>query len=371
MASVFSGKAGRNAAIWQAGQAQTQLGELTGPGGIYNTGYQQAQGRLGPAYGTASDYLSDTYKQSRSDVTAGFGQGRTDLQAGQKGALGALSGGYGQALGSLTAGYDKAIGTGQEAVAGWDPLVQRAMGGYDMYNNAMGLGGAAGTAAAQDAFKVGPGYQFQVDEATQQAQRAANKTGMLFSGNTNDATTRLASNMANKEYGSWLDRLSGYQGAAERATTGRTGALNNVADLQRQQGVGQSALQSDLATKQSGVYTDTAKGLADLSGKQGTALAGLASDYGQNQAAMSVGLGQSLANLDLMNMQNLAGANQNYYGTVIPAGGAGMMAGQQAAGNRMGALMGGLQLGAQALGGAAGGGGGAFGSFLSGMFGGK
>ena len=370
MASVFSGRAGRNAAIWQAGQLQDAR-DLQNT--IYQEGYQQAQGRLGPAYEQAGDYLQKGYDTSRGDITQGFGQGREDILGGRQGALDSLSGGYGQALGSLTAGYDKAIGTGREAVAGWDPLVSRAMTGYDMYNNAMGLGGQAGTQAAQDAFKVGPGYQWNVDQATGQAARAANKTGMLFSGNTGEAQTRLASNLANQEYGSWLDRLSGYQGAAERATTGRTGALNNVADLQAKQGSGQAALQSDLAQQQSGVYTTTGGQLGDLSSKQGAALAGLATDYGQNQASMSVNLGQSLANLDIMNMQNRAGVSQNFTSAVVPVGGAGMMAGQQAAGNRMGAMLGGLQMGAQLLGGGMGGaaGGGGFGSFLSGMFGGK
>jgi hypothetical protein len=364
MASVFSGKAGRNTAIWTAQQAMDQRDLQQG---FINTGIDDARANLQPGFTKASDYLSDMYSASRDDAEAGFGQARTDLQAGQTGALNALSGGYGQAIGSLQKGYGEAIGTQRDAISAWDPLVQRGMAGYDMLNNAMGLNGQAGKDAAIGAFQTGPGYQWNVDQATGQAQRAANKTGSLYSGNTNEATERLASNLANQEYGSWLNRLQPYQQAAGQAVQGQVGSTERLGDLQKQQGMGIAGLQSDLAQQQSGVYTGTGAQLAQNASNQGQFLAGQGTQYGQDQASLAMNQGQAMAGLDIAKMNAYLGNTSQFYGTVIPAGQQGMMAGQQAAANKMGAIMGGLQLGAQALGGGAGGG---FGKFLSGFGGG-
>jgi hypothetical protein len=363
MASVFSGKAGRNAALWTEKQANWQRGENTN---FIDTGYAQARSELEPSFEKASDFLSKGYEGARKDAESGFGQARTDLQAGQTGALGALGTGYGQAIGSLQKGYGEAIDTQGRAISAWDPLVQRGMAGYDMLNNALGLNGAAGTTAAQQAFQVGPGYQWNVDQATSQAQRAANKTGALYSGNTGEATERLASNLANQEYGSWLNRLQPYQAAAGQAVQGQVGSIEGLGNLQKQQGMGVAALQKDLSEQQSNVYQNVGQQLATNASNQGQFLANQGTQYGQDQASLALNQGQSLAGLDISKMQAQLGNNNQYWGTVIPAGQQGMMAGQQAAANRTGALMGGLQLGAQAIGGMMGGGGG-FGSFLSGF----
>ena len=120
----------------------------------------------------------------------------------------------------------------------WQPFHDQSMAGYGMYQNALGLGGEAGTAAAQGAFQAGPGYQWNVDQATGQAARAANRYGGLYSGNTNEAMGRLASNLANQEYGNWVKNLSGFQGAAQTSS----GAL---ADIYGQQGKGLADLSAE------------------------------------------------------------------------------------------------------------------------------
>lgn len=361
MSSIFSGKAGRNAAIWSAMQAGWQKTENQG---YAQQGYESALGRVEPAFESATDYLSKGYKTSRADAKAGFGQARKDIGQWRGKALDSLRGGYGDAIDSLQQGYGQAIDTQRGAIAGWDPLVERGLAGYDMLNNAMGLNGQAGRDAALEAFQEGPGYQWNVDQATEQTARAANKYGGLYSGNTSEATTRLASNLANQEYGSWLQRLQPYQAASQAAIAGQVGSTEKLGDIQSAQGRGVAALQSDLAQQQAGVWQNSGTQLASNASNQGQFLANQGTQYGQDQASLAVNKGQTLAGLDIMNAQNMMGINNQYWGTVIPAGQQGMMAGQQAAANRMGALTGALQLGSQLIGGMAGGGGG-FGSFLS------
>ncbi|RPJ54520.1 MAG: hypothetical protein EHM24_31670 [Acidobacteria bacterium] len=347
MASSFSGSGGRQTALWTEQMASRQRGELD------QYARSSLLGQRAPLRGAnyrASDYLQRGYGRASEQLNQGYDTGIATMQQ----ALGANQTGYADAIKSLQGGYG-------EAADQWQPYHQQSMAGYGMYQNALGLGGAAGTAAAQGAFKAGPGYQWNVDQATNQAQRAANKVGGLYGGNTVDQTTRLASNLANQEYDKWVGNLQGFQGAAQAST----GAL---ADIYSQRGQGVAARQADQGQQLAGLYS----GIGQAQIGKGTAGAALTSDYYGSQAGRTSSYGQSAAGLAGQYWGNLANNANQYYNTVIPAGQQGMQAGQQAAQNRMGAIMGGLQLGGQLLGGmgggaSGGGGGGAFGGFLSGF----
>ena len=63
-------------------------------------------------------------------------------------------------------------------------------------------------------FKPGPGISGTSTRRRRRPQRAANRTGGGYGGNTLDAMTRLGSNLANQEYGNWIRNLQPYQGAA-------------------------------------------------------------------------------------------------------------------------------------------------------------
>jgi hypothetical protein len=126
--------------------------------------------------------------------------------------------------------------------------------------------------------------------------------------------------------------------------------------MQANQGKDVASLQSQIAGLIANNQQTTGSNLATAAGNQGA-----------NLASLQTGFGQSLANVTMGTAQNQAGALSQYYGSLIPAGQQGMMAGQQAAANRFGAVMGGLQMGGQLLGGLFGGGGGA-GGFLGGLF---
>jgi hypothetical protein len=362
MASSFSGKAGRNAAIWTAQMAGQQLDELKG---IYGAGYKRAEDKLtNVGYMPSAKALKDYYARSKKYTVTGMNRSNALINKGMTAAVGDVNQGYGQGIDTLNQMYGKAEGQSQIGVDAWKANLDRANAGYDMYSNALGLGGPEGRASAEAAFQAGPGYAWQTGEAQRGAQRAANRTGQLYGGNTTDAITRLSSNMANQEYNQWLGNLQGYQGAAGQATSGYAGQLNQLASLYANQGRDVSTAQigqgKDLAAIHGAGYGGMA---ANTMAGWGTLAQG-ATQYGQDRASLSTNFGNALAGTSLGYMNDIAGATNNYYNTVIGAGQQGMMAGQQAAANRTGAMMGGLQLGGQILGGLFGGGGGFLGGFL-------
>jgi len=391
MASVFSGKAGRNASVQTAKFALQQRSELED---IYGKGKTAADKAVTSGYKKSKPVLNQQYQTARGDMTGALDRGNAAILEGRGSALDAVTGGYGAAIDSVSQGYGQGINTvqqgygqaidavgqrygqatdaGNRAVEGFQPLIDKSMAGYDLYQNSQGINGAAGRDAALAAFQTGPGYQWQVDQATQGAQRAANKIGGAYGGNAQDAVTRLSSNLANQEWTNWQKGLSGYVDAAQNAVSGQAGALTNLAGIYQNQGNTESQLYAnqgkdvsalqvgqgkDVGTLQVGqgkdtasIYSDAAKGLSNNQMTAGQSLSDTAMRQGENMATLETGFGQSKANNALGYMQNVAGANSNFYNTLIPSTQQGMMAGQQAAQNKMGAIMGGLQLAGQVAG---------------------
>ncbi len=351
MASSFSGKTGRQTAMWTATQAANQNKQLD----AYAKQGRDAQSKiLAPSFNKAAGFLQNTYGQGMGQLNAGYDKGIGSLQTMQGQQVGAVNQGYGAALNSLQQGYGQAADQ-------WQPINQQNMAGYGMYQNALGLGGQAGHDAATNAFQAGPGYQWNVDQATTQAQRAANKVGGLYSGNTVDQTTRLASNLANQEYDKWVNNLQGFQGAAMNST----GALANIyAD----QGKGSAALQTGQADALSGIYGTSGQQIANAQIGQGQQQASMTSEYGQNRSGLELARGNAMAGLQGQYYGNLANNLNQQYQTLIPAGQQGFQAGQEARKNINGAVMGGIQMAAGILGGPIGGM--AAGALTSGMGGG-
>ena len=126
-----------------------------------------------------------------------------------------------EAMGDLDRGMASALPELDSAIASWGNL--KGLGakygrGTDGYMDALGVNGPEGNARAREAFVAGPGYDFQVDEAVNRAQRA----GARFSpgGNEMDAVTRVASGLAGQEWGNHLNRLGGLVNPELQATTG-------------------------------------------------------------------------------------------------------------------------------------------------------
>lgn len=180
---LFSGRSGRNAAIWQAGQLQgTQ---------------DRALGQIG---------------QGRTDMQNSFGQGQNQLS---------------QIPGLYTS---------------WtQPGGQANMAQADF----LGLGGAIGNGRAGEAlanFRNSTGYRDLVDQSTDAVTRRASALGGSMNGNTIDAVARLGGQMADQSAGQYLTRLGDLSGRGLTAT-GQVGqGLTNSAELYGKEGLGLGAL---------------------------------------------------------------------------------------------------------------------------------
>lgn len=238
-----------------------------------NTGFNQAQGQYAQQQGQGLAALGSAYNT-----------GRTDLQNGGTAALGALN-----------------------------PFAAQGGAANTMLGNSLGLNGAAGNSAATGAFQASPGYEWQVNQATDAAARKQNALGMGYSGNTLAALTQLGQNLANQEYGSWQDRLTGQAGQGQQAATAQAGILN---------GNGQSlaSLGQSYGQNQGTLY---GKGASDLAGlDMQNAIAG---------AGLWQGLGSQTNALNASTLNAVAGANKD--------AGAAQQAG---ANNLFGAISGGI-----------------------------
>jgi hypothetical protein len=396
VASPFSGRAGRLAGMWAANQAQQGAG-------LVSDIFANAEGRAGQqltgAYETGLEAYGDAFPDMMAHLQSGYDNALPNLTQGRDAGIGELRSGLTNAQTTLydarnqglnylneartTTGdaYNRATDTLGAAAGAYDPLIQKGMAGYDMLSNSLGLNGAGGNAAARNAFQAGPGYEWQVEQATDAAQRAGNRVGGLYGGNTTDAVTRLGSNLANQEYGNWQKNLAPYQGAALAATTGKAGQLDQLAQTYGQAGTAQANIlgkEADISTRAgeigSGYDRATATDIAGLQSKTGAALsdaiinkgtseAKLIGDYSSQIANLAGGYGGSMGSLITGTAGNIASAVQAANNTTINAGTQGLLAGQQASGNQWGAILGGLGAGSKILGSSLGGT-----SLLSGLF---
>jgi hypothetical protein len=280
---IFSGESGRNTAIWSA--QNTQAGAD-----------QQRR------------YLGTGAEQSLAALGAGDLQARSDLYGGNYGAQSALTQGLQGGYANLAGAQDTYRAYGASADAMYNPVLAGANAGYSAYGDAAGANGAAGQARARQNFQTGPGYGFARDEAVNAATRGAGAAGMAASGNTMDSLSRLGSNLANQEWGNYMNRLSPYLNLA-------TGIAQQRAGLQG--GIGASV-------------AGTQKDMAGLTSGWGKDQAGMATGYGGALASLASGLGTKQAGLysDLSrNLSNVTGAEN---AAITGQGQAGLMAGQTA-----------------------------------------
>lgn len=145
------------------------------------------------------------------------------------------------ALGALGKQYDMArnVLTSKDY---YEPYAQAGNSGLSMYQDALGLNGAAGNQRATNAFQAGPGYQFQMDQGMQALNRSAASRGMLASGNNSADLMRYGQGLANQEHGNWLSRLGGLGNMGMQAAQGQTGRQNTLSALDYGYGQGQAGI---------------------------------------------------------------------------------------------------------------------------------
>lgn len=235
----------------------------------------QLESNYGNLYtGLAQDALNDLSSLTNQGASAITDYGNAGIDA--------LTGYTDLASQALNTGRDQAVGELDRVLPYLDPYLQSGMSASTMLTNALGLNGADGNTAATNAFQAGPGYQWQVDQATDAAARKASALGIGASGNTLAALTELGSNLANQEYGSWLDRLTGQQGVGMQATGMLGDIQSQKAGYNWQNGAGQADLMSGLGSGISSIYGNMGSGLANLYGNQANTQAGIRTGLGDD-----------------------------------------------------------------------------------------
>lgn len=138
-----------------------------------------------------------------------------------------------QATGTATlrGGETNAIGALDTSAGLYGDLAKKYGGATSLALDALGVNGADGNTRATDAFHAGPGYQWGVDQSLDAINRKAAALGISAGGNTLAALSDRAGNMADQEYGSWLDRLNGYVSPELSATNGQAGAIASKAPV--------------------------------------------------------------------------------------------------------------------------------------------
>ncbi|MEN3931411.1 hypothetical protein WJT86_10120 [Microvirga sp. W0021] len=238
MASIFSGKGGRQASMEENKQLMTGLkgaGEALELGkniaanylnknqGIYENAYNNAQGLLDSAYGSAQSQLkgaADTY----------------------------------------------------------NPFYNTGMQANTAYANAMGLNGAEGYAQAMQDFRTGPGYQFMMDQGVDALNRSAAARGSLASGNNTVDILKYAQGTADQTYSNYLSNLNNMTNTGMQAANGIANANQGLASLamnygnqgaQLAQGLGDrlGGLNSALANNELGFSQQLAQNTLNVSDK--------------------------------------------------------------------------------------------------------
>jgi hypothetical protein len=198
-------------------------------------------------------------------------------------------------VGAANQAWAPLMQAGQDYGAAWRPA-------SEMEANALGLNGPGGIDAATAAFRVGPGYNFMLNQGLESIARNAAKAGMVASGNMMQESQRYGSGLADQEWDDWLNRLMGRQklyAPLEATALGQAGGgMANAAmqgalatgQLYGNAGAGLANLYGMTARDIGGMYSGMGKSMADLYGREAGAFADMFTKQGQAQATAATQL---------------------------------------------------------------------------------
>lgn len=156
------------------------------------------------------------------DAISGLFTGSTAQDAAQKQIAG-LQQGYGQA--------SDLLGQGRGALqnnftAALQPFMQNfttGRAGQDAYADTTGANGPAGNTRATTNFQANPGYQFTLNQGTENVLRNASRTGMGNSGNVNLDLSNYTTGLANNTWQDYVRNLQPFLGVTGNAAQGIAG----------------------------------------------------------------------------------------------------------------------------------------------------
>jgi hypothetical protein len=196
-----------------------------------------------------------------------------------------LNAAYDKASRALGAGLTSATGYYDQALVPFQTLAGTANTAYSAYADALGLNGPEGNTRAVARFQSAPGYQYQVDQAIENADRGAAARGTLSSGGQRANEIGIASNLANQNWSNYLTSFAPYLSQAPQLASGQAGIYSNLGSMnygygkdlanygwQQQAGIGDANAAADMAAyTASGNFWNTllsgAKVLSGMTGK--------------------------------------------------------------------------------------------------------
>lgn len=177
-----------------------------------------------------------------------------------------------QSLGALDAAQQRALA--EYGTNYYDPYSRSGQVSNQMLQNALGLEGDAGTTNARNAFRVNPGYEFQLDQGLQGLDRSAAARGLLGSGNHSVDVLRFSQGLADQSYADWLNRLTNQAQSGLQAAAGQTARQSGIAGLHSNFGQNQANVYQNTANSIANSRMNLEQGLAQARAQQGKNLLG-------------------------------------------------------------------------------------------------
>lgn len=109
--------------------------------------------------------------------------------------------------GFLNQGLDLATGSYTAGVKPFLQNLQVAQGGQNAYADATGANGSDGNARAIANFQSNPGYQYALDQATQNVMRNRAASGQLGAGGTDVDLAKVTTGLANQNWNQYVQNL--------------------------------------------------------------------------------------------------------------------------------------------------------------------
>ena len=246
-------------------------------------------------------------------------------------------------LGSLDTGYAQTradLERGRDRFAGWADTGKKA---FDRRADAAGLNGQAGYDRVLADYRQSPGVKLQIEEATEEARRAANADNMLAGGNTMVEIATRAQGLADKDYDSWDARLGDMSKIGYDATGRMAGFDADLAGAATAHGKDRGAIIGHVADRRSGLYSGA-----------GEQSAGIMGDLAKSKANVWTGTGSNIANLGAGLATTGAQAQAKTTEGLTKAINSGFNAGDEASANAWNAGISIANIGASLLGGGAG-----------------
>lgn len=224
----------------------------------------------------------------------------------QTGALGQIGQGLTSATGALDTGLTGQLGAYNQALSNVAGPTQAALNAYQPLSNlgaqygtgvtsllnALGVNGPGAFGTSLEQFRNTPGYQFQQNEAARAAGNKAASLGIAGSGNTLQAISDRAGNIADTTFNqNYIQPLSQFINPTLQATAGAASGIAGVnqglANIYQNYGQQVGGAYGANAAAKAGLYTGAGEGGANILGNV----------YGgQTQASQNLATGNIQAN---------------------------------------------------------------------------